>query len=77
MIDIERDRWTLASMYGGDEFSASFACPKCKQMAALDHKIDNSGNVTPSVSCPYKCDFHDWIRLLGWAKATGQKETVN
>lgn len=50
-----------------------FSCPKCGQVALLDHEISGDGTVTPSVECAKPgCSFHDDIRLVGWA--TEQKD---
>lgn len=35
------------------------------------HQIDDAGNVTPSVVCPYDgCEFHEIVRLLDWTNQT-------
>jgi ribosomal protein S27AE len=40
-----------------------WGCPKCGQAHALiSHKVNEDGNVMPSVICG-KCDFHDYISL--------------
>lgn len=44
-------------------------CPTCKLEAALDHEIDPSGRVLPSVDCPNPaCNFHVVCKLEGWEK---------
>lgn len=44
-------------------------CPKCRNTLPIDHKIDDTGKITPSLDCPIPgCDFHDWGRLVGWEK---------
>lgn len=47
------------------------ACTLCGTEADLtDHKIDESGNVSPSVWCSSDllkaCDFHDSVQLERW-----------
>ena len=50
------------------ERSAVLICPKCGRAAGLSHRIAGDGAVSPSVVCPYEpCDFHEFIRLTGWA----------
>ena len=48
--------------------AVSVACPACGKIAGLeDHKIDVTGEVSPSVVCPREgCIFHDWVTLYGW-----------
>ena len=38
-------------------------------IAAPDHTIDGYGIVTPSLVCPWYqgCDWHETVRLIGWA----------
>lgn len=51
------------------EISASVTCPKCGLNGTLeDHKISETGEVSPSLECPNpKCDFHDHVQLEDWA----------
>ncbi len=50
-----------------DGFVIKVWWPECGIDYALDHEIDSSGMVTPSVECPTEgCDFHHMIRLVGW-----------
>ena len=42
-------------------------CPSCGATAALDHTVDDEGNVSPSLVCPADgCGFHEFVRLEGW-----------
>lgn len=43
-------------------------CPKCGKKGYLNgHEIADDGKVTPSLICPHTpCDFHDFVRLLGY-----------
>lgn len=50
--------------------TAYFRCPKCPTYTCLFpvHKIDKSGNVTPTTVCPGRnCDFFEPIQLEGWS----------
>lgn len=40
------------------------------------HKILPDGTVKPSVVCPYGngCNFHEFIKLVGWDKITEKKQ---
>lgn len=49
-------------MYG----TARICCPVCGYAGLLDHKIDATGLVTPSVQCPM-CDFHEHVLLIDWS----------
>jgi len=85
MIDV--DRYTGADPYESkpmtwrplgtpDGPSASFVCPNGHDGGLMDHTIDITGAVSPSVVCdgipatktnPAEgCDFHDYVRLAGW-----------
>lgn len=44
-------------------------CPECGVTAQLDHKVDDQGNVTPSLDCPNDvCSWHVYAVLGGWTK---------
>jgi len=66
--DGPKGSWFLVNRENGK--GAMFNCPKCGQYAGIDapnHTIADDGAVHPSVVCPYdNCDFHDYIRLIGW-----------
>lgn len=52
--------------------SAIFTCPNGHTGSLHEWEIAGDGTVTPSVDCsPNGCDFHDHIRLLGWATDVG------
>lgn len=50
--------------------TANASCPKCGRIASLSqHSISQDGKVTPSLVCPFDdCDFHDYVKLVGWAE---------
>lgn len=42
-------------------------CPECGKICPLlDYTIDQNGTVTPSLACPFKCDFHEFVLLADW-----------
>lgn len=44
-----------------------FACPKCGEVALLEHAITGDGNVIRDVQCiKLGCGFRDHIKLEGW-----------
>lgn len=52
---------------GGYVRKASFTCPACGGIASLsNHEIAANGAVSPSVVCPFGCEFHEFILLEGW-----------
>lgn len=59
---------TWRGAIAGDVRTATASCPKCGKVASLSgHTIDDAGQVTPSLVCPYlDCDFHEYIQLEGW-----------
>lgn len=61
----EKGHWKGA---GGEGFrTANVSCPNCGMVFSLSHhKIDESGNVSPSVVCAHGCGFHDYVKLEGW-----------
>lgn len=65
MITLAKDQW---STFGRVVF---IRCPECKEKARTDHSVDDFGNISPSVVCPFEgCDFHDYVRLEGWTQRT-------
>lgn len=74
MIDVHQgDTWTEKGVWrgarrDGGPRTANLSCMGCGQPASLTgHEIASDGTVTPSVVCPYEdCDFHDYVRLIGW-----------
>lgn len=43
-----------------------FQC-KCNRRSSFRlHAIDQEGNVTASVLCPFNCGFHEWCILDDW-----------
>lgn len=52
----------------GKRISASIVCARGHHGVLTDHIIDKDGIVSPSVVCPEEgCDFHEFIRLIGWS----------
>lgn len=50
-----------------ETYSASIRCPECKCIATLlAHEIAEDGTVSPSVQCPWTCNFHEMVKLEGW-----------
>lgn len=49
--------------------TATMSCPGCVKIASLSgHEILDDGAVRPSVVCPNNdCNFHEWIKLVGWS----------
>lgn len=39
------------------------------------HNIADDGIVSPSVVCPYGCEFHEFITLEGWDQIEGKKQS--
>lgn len=77
-ISIPRDRsqdvwkpswgsWRPLRCEGGGR-SASVACAACGKSATLTgHTIAASGEVSPSLQCPYGgCGWHVFVTLAGW-----------
>jgi len=51
--------------------TALFICPRKHAGLLTEWEIAPDGTVSPSVDCsPNGCDFHDHIRLIGWAEVT-------
>lgn len=47
--------------------NALVCCPGCGKLVSLtDHTIDPDGTVTPSLVCPFKCAFHEYVKLADW-----------
>jgi len=47
--------------------SAVVCCPGCGRICSLfDHEIADDGEVSPSLDCPFDCEFHDHAVLEGW-----------
>jgi hypothetical protein len=64
-----------------DKDAAIYYCQNCgSPMGIFAHQIKPDGYIEPSVVCPHvktapdmiptvvcvKCDFHEWVRLIGW-----------
>jgi len=63
-----KGRWRpwIASVFPGPVFKQTVAlvCPKCDHLLSLvNHTITADGQVSPSVVCPHKCGWHEFIRL--------------
>ena len=65
---LSRGTWKAATAADGRR-TAIAACPRCGEEASLhDHEINLSGDVEPSLQCPYPgCSFHHHVTLEGWA----------
>lgn len=71
----ESSQWRLARLSSGPQ-SAVVTCPACGLVIALsNHSIDDGGDVTPGLLCPYECGFDAPIRLMEWNKPGGSIET--
>lgn len=47
--------------------SALVCCPSGHVFSLSDHEVDEKGNVSPSVKCPWDgCGFDQSITLMGW-----------
>lgn len=61
-----RATWKPLKMADGT-LSATVSCPGCGQVSALNsHAIGADGQVSPTLTCPYRCGFHDHIALINW-----------
>lgn len=48
-------------------------CPTCGQEMSLSgHMTQPDGTVSPSVVCPLRCGFHDFVQLFGWGDSASQ-----
>lgn len=48
--------------------TAALRCPGCGRLFCLaGHRIDERGQVSPSVVCPHGCGFHVMMKLEGWS----------
>jgi len=45
---------------------AIVACGGCGKCAGLQHVIEPSGEVNPSLECPHGCGWHVFVILEGW-----------
>lgn len=55
------------SWFAGHDRRVQVECPKCEERYLLDHKIDDHGNISPSLDCPTEdCDFHEHCQLSHW-----------
>lgn len=70
MFLITRDRWGRGKKDDGS-ITALVKCPGCDRRASLsDHEIRHTGEVFPSLVCPYDgCEFHEFVKLEGWGEA--------
>ena len=63
---MRKGEWHGAKLSGGKR-TALVCCPGCGKLVSLtDHTIDPDGTVTPSLVCPFKCDFHEFVKLADW-----------
>lgn len=50
-----------------EHVTAVVACPTCDALFTLqNHTIADDGTVRPSVVCPRRCGYHEFVRLEGW-----------
>ena len=73
MIELQREerlespgKWKGGTTKGRK--TALITCPRCGAIFSISrHEIAPSmGKVFPSVVCPFRCGFHDHVRLEGW-----------
>ena len=59
--------WNVLLMAGGKS-GAVVKCPACGGFSTLEnHTINDVGEVSPSLVCPYPhCNYHQFITLGGW-----------
>ena len=56
-------RW----VYTKGNHTAALCCPTCGHAFCLvGHRVNDQGDVSPSVVCPHGCGFHVMMRLDGW-----------
>lgn len=48
-----------------DLFGIWAVCPGCKVKLRLDHVVEATGEISPSLDCPL-CDFHAMATLANW-----------
>lgn len=76
MFIVERKKWYLKRRMMVGMYIA-MECPGCGKIGSLDdHQINDSGVVSPSVECFYKCGFHKNIQLEGWGKEDKPKRIL-
>jgi len=65
----EPGSWEPVAEIGRARFKAFVRCPKCNRVYTLrQHTVADDGTVTPSLVCPHDdCDFHEYVKLEGWA----------
>lgn len=68
LTSLKPGEWALLSDVVTGKTSADITCPKCGKIGSLmDHEIDASGRVDPSLVCPKEsCVFHRFGILDGW-----------
>ena len=45
----------------------TICCPQCRELSALEHRVDEDGDVQPSVVDT--CGWHVWVRLRDYDPA--------
>ncbi len=64
---IPTSHWCLSENAPLGSKSVWVKCPGCNRKAQLDHEVDASGNVAPSLDCTNPdCSYHEFVRLEGW-----------
>jgi DNA-directed RNA polymerase subunit RPC12/RpoP len=49
----------------GEKHTYALQCPTCSRAFCLaGHTIDNDGNISPSVVCPFNCGFHVFMKIV-------------
>lgn len=58
--------WMFLTTHTGQR-SATISCPGCGRIGKLeDYHIGADGRVSPGISCPNGCGFHDYALLSKW-----------
>lgn len=52
-------------VHGSDKINTiALPCPNCGRAFCLANHTIEEGKVTPSVVCPFKCGFHDFLQIV-------------
>lgn len=61
--------WGLSHVLDSRRLDIEVGCPACERPLTLSaeiHKIGVTGEITPSLVCPFTCSWHVFARLEGW-----------